>query len=290
MNLLVDINNIAFATRYAKLGTPKSKRQKERKATESLFKEILQTILNHAFYERCSSIIIAQDSKDVWRRDIYPMYKKSSTTDEDIYYSETLAAADMLSEFIKECTSGMVLSVNRCEADDIIGVWCQESDSHNTILSTDRDYEQLVDSKTRLYSPVQKVYREPEDAQFSLFVKCIRGDKHDTISSAYPRVRLEKLKEAWEDDYAFLNLLETVNKSGEKVGTLFERNQKLIDLSMQPQHLRDLITNKISNYECGKYSEMKAKKFLHDRGLEMASDMLNFKDKCLKNKPIFKNM
>lgn len=287
MNLIVDLNNIAFATRFAKVKNPPSRRRKEKFVTESLLKEILQSIVYHANHNQCTGVVIAQDSKKVWRKDVYPLYKESSTTDEDVYYSETLAAADLVVEYFRDNTSAYVLATPKCEADDVIAIWCQSSSSNNLILSTDKDYIQLVNDKTKLYSPVQRVFRETDDPQFDLFVKCIRGDKNDNIRSAFPRVRVDKLRKAWDDDYELLNLLETVRPDGTKVGEAFDLNQKLIDLSMQPDSIRQAVINTINSYQPSVYSELGTMKWLADKGLKTASNMMQFKDKCLKSSPIF---
>jgi 5'-3' exonuclease len=288
MNLLVDINNIAFATRFAKIKTPKNRRHKEKFVTESLVREMFSWVINIAHANKCTGLVIARDSKNVWRRDIYPLYKAGSTSDEDVYYSEILAAADMLCDYVKHHTAGYVVAAERCEADDVIAVWCQESDTPSLIMSTDKDYVQLVNENVKLYSPVQKVFREPEDAQYELFLKCIRGDKNDNIRSAFPRVRETVLKAAWGDDYKLLNLLETVKKDGTKVADSFELNQKLIDLSMQPQEIRDSIVSAIEQFVPSSYSMFDTQKYFKDHNLGDSQKITDYKDKVLKTPPVFK--
>lgn len=286
MNLLVDLNNIAFATRFAKIKNPSSRRRKDPLVMESITREMITWIVHHAHVNQCEGVVIAKDSKRVWRRDIYPLYKASSNTEEDVYYSEILGAADLVAEFFQQETSAYVLEAPKTEADDIIGYWCTHSSHPSIILSTDKDYVQLISDRVKVYSPVQKVYRETEDAQWDLFLKCIRGDKNDNIRSALPRVRETLLRKAYEDDYELLNLLETVREDGQKVGDVFEFNQQLIDLTMQPQHIKDMIKDAILNYTPSKYSQFSAAKYFKEKGLG-DTKFLDFKDKCLKNKPVF---
>lgn len=286
MNLIVDLNNMAFITRYSKLGMPKSRRQKDKDAELLIFIESMKLILGSATKFNVDGIVIAKDSKNVWRKDIYPEYKGTSTSDEDFYYDETLFAANMIYTFFKEYTSAYCLEVSKTEADDIIAVWCQNTTEDRVILSSDRDYMQLINEKTRLYSPTQKVFRETEDAGYELFLKCIRGDKGDNIKSAYPRLREAKIKKAWEDDLSMLNLLETV-LNDEKVGDLFERNQKLIDLTMQPDYIRNNILFEIKNYKSNKYSQIKVLKYMKENRLDKFSNIFDHKEKPLKQTPIF---
>lgn len=286
MNLIVDLNNMAFITRYSKLGMPKSRRQKDKDAELLIFIEAMKLILGSATKFNVDGIVIAKDSKKVWRKDIYPEYKGTSTSDEDFYYDETLFAANMIYTFFKEYTGAYCLEVPKTEADDIIAVWCQNTTEETVILSSDRDYVQLINDKTRLYSPTQKVFRETEDSGYELFLKCIRGDKNDNIKSAYPRLREAKIKKAWEDDLSMLNLLETVLNE-KKVGVAFELNQKLIDLTMQPDYIRNNILFEIKNYKSNKYSQIKVLKYMKENRLDKFSNIFDHKEKPLKQSPIF---
>lgn len=283
--MLVDVSNIVVAMRFASIKTPSSRRQKEKMITEVLARDAISWILGSATKNSCTSIVIAKDAKNVWRRDIDSLYKAGRTTHEDVYYEEMIQAIDLVCEFFKEQTSAYVIQAPRCEADDIIAIWCRMSVGDILILSTDTDFTQLVSPRVRLYSPVQKVFREPEDPQYELFVKCIRGDRSDNIRSAYPRVRETVLKKAWESDYDLLNLLEHTLPDGVKVGDNFERNQSLIDLSMQPEHIVKSVEAEIMNYSPSKYSEMSASKWFMDNGLGDATSVLRFRDHSLKTPP-----
>ena len=285
-NLIVDINNLVFSLRYAKL----SQTKKERFAKETLFKESLKTIINYSKKLKADSLVLCVDSPNVWRKDIYENYKANRIEAvEDIHYKDVIDASDLLLNFFSNFTASFVLKVPRAEADDIIAVWCQESEGvQNTILSTDTDFVQLLNDRTRLYSHVQDKFRESEDPMYSLFVKCIRGDRNDFIRSAYPRIHETKLKKAWEDDIEMLNLLETIRPDGVKVGEAFSLNMNLIDLGMQPPQVRDLIVNKILNYTPMNFKQISAMRFFGENGLKDSVDILDVTSNILKNKPIFK--
>ena len=96
----------------------------------------------------------------------------------------------------------------------------------------------------------------PTDYQkWVLFMKCMRGDPGDNVFSAYPGVRVKGTKkmvgltEAFEDrnkkGYAWNNLMlqrwldhEQVEH---KVLDDYDRNCTLIDLTAQPQHIKDAV-------------------------------------------------
>lgn len=291
-NLLVDTNNLAFVIRHSSLKKPQSRAKKEEFATEYILLQMIKTTLSYARKFGCNAIVIAADSKNTWRTDLYPMYKGKDDKIDDPYYKDTIEAAKRFIDFFTNQTSAMVLSVDRCEADDIIAVWCQESPTTNVILSSDKDFLQLVDDKTSLYSIPQRTFREiPEGttAEYLLFLKCFRGDMgSDNITSAYPRVRETLIKEAYNDDFKLLNMLETVLPSGEKVGDLFERNMNLIDLSLQPCMYRTLILQAINNYSYGTYSEFKAIRALFELGIRKETEFLQSYAPLLSKRPTFK--
>jgi 5'-3' exonuclease len=87
----------------------------------------------------------------------------------------------------------------------------------------------------------------------ALFMKCMRGDSGDSIFSAYPKVREKKLLEAWEDrtemGYNWNNLmLQTWTKTKQdgteeevRVLDAYHFNQELIDLTKQPEEIKELM-------------------------------------------------
>lgn len=109
---------------------------------------------------------------------------------------------------------------------------------------------------------------EPEWWRKALFIKIIRGDSSDSVFSAYPGVRYEGsskkigIREAWEDrksmGYQWNNfMLQTWdkfigedasgNKQTQRVRVLdeFQINSSLIDLTEQPQEIKDLMDSVI---------------------------------------------
>jgi len=286
-NLLVDANNFVFSLRHTKL---KPGGAKQKFVKEFLFLESLSSLIKHAKMLKADSIVICSDSAKVWRRDIYPDYKANHTGSiDDIYFSDTIDATNMLTWFLKNLTASYTLSHPRCEADDVIAVWCQESRNvENVILSTDKDFIQLIDERTTLYSPVQAVFRETEDAGFDLFVKCIRGDAGDNVRSSFPRVRMDRLKKAWDDDLEMLNLLETVRPDGVKVGDALSQNISLIDLSQQPDYIRDGILLEIESFVPNSFSLVKAMKFLGDNHLKERRDILDGSERIFRTAPVFR--
>lgn len=214
-----------------------------------------------------------------WRKDHYAPYKRNRSDaraaltqkeqDEDKLFWESF---DKFKEFISEKTNCTVLQHSELEADDLIAGWIQShpEDSH-VIISTDSDFMQLIAPNVSQYNGVQEHHithtgifdkkgkvvidnktKEPKaipDPQWLLFEKCMRGDSSDNVFSAYPKVRKNKLEEAFRDrqnkGFAWNNLMlqRWLDHTGIEHRVLedYERNRKLIDLTQQPDDIRNKI-------------------------------------------------
>jgi 5'-3' exonuclease len=192
-------------------------------------------------------------------------------------------AFDTFKDFIAEKTNCTVLQNPRLEADDLIAGWIQThpNDKH-VIISTDTDFVQLIAPNVTQYNGVMehvitdkgifddkgkavidKKTQEPKPApnpEWLLFEKCMRGDTSDNVFSAYPGVRTKGtskkvgLTEAFEDrtskGYAWNNLMlqrwSDHNGVEHRVLEDYERNRRLIDLTHQPDNIKEIIVNTIT--------------------------------------------
>lgn len=184
--------------------------------------------------------------------------------------------------FLKEKTNVSVLRHERAEADDMIArfVHLHPNDEH-FIISSDTDYVQLINENVKQYNGVanqlitlegyfddkgkivkDKKTKEPKllgDPQWHLFMKCMRGDSSDNVFSAYPGVR-EKgsknkvgLTEAYADRHKqgfnwnnmMLQRWVDHNEVEHRVKDDYERNRVLIDLTAQPQEIKDVVDARI---------------------------------------------
>jgi hypothetical protein len=218
-----------------------------------------------------------------WRKDYYEPYKRNRSDaraaltpkeqEEDQLFWESF---DMFKDFISEKTNCTVLQHPQLEADDLIAGWIQSHpDSKHVIISTDTDFVQLISPNVSQYNGVMEHHithqgifdkkgklvidnktKEPKsvpDPQWLLFEKCIRGDSSDNVFSAYPKVRKNKLEEAFKDKdnkgFAWNNLMlqRWVDHNGQEHRVLedYERNCQLIDLTRQPDDIKDKIVNTI---------------------------------------------
>ncbi len=201
--------------------------------------------------------------------------------EEDRVFWETF---DEFKLFINEKTNSTVLHNVQLEADDLIAGWIQSHPQDNhVIISTDGDFAQLIAPNVKQYNGVMgmtithegyfdekgkpiidkktKEVKPAPEPEWLLFEKCIRGDTSDNIFSAYPGVR-EKgtknkvgLREAFADrnsrGWAWNNLMlqRWVDHNGVEHRVLddYQRNKTLVDLTAQPEEIRDLIKETINN-------------------------------------------
>lgn len=187
-------------------------------------------------------------------------------------------------QFMSEKTNVTILHHPELEADDLIAGWIQHhpSDEH-VIISTDGDFAQLIAKNVKQYNGVtgvttaengywdikgkpviDKKTKEPKPSpnpEWLLFEKCMRGDASDNVFSAYPGVRTKGsknktgLSEAFADkntkgfNWNNLMLQRWVDHEGNEHRVLddYNRNVTLCDLSAQPQHIKDKISETIKN-------------------------------------------
>lgn len=200
--------------------------------------------------------------------------------DDELYFE----AYDDMVRFFAEQTNCSVIRCEKAEADDMIALWIQDNpDDEHMIVSTDSDFYQLIAPNVKQYNGTtdqivslegftdaktgdlvvdKKTGKEKElgDPEYILFEKCVRGDATDNVFSAYPGARVKGsknktgIKEAYEDrnstgfNYNNFMLQRWVDHNGDehRVRDCFERNKILIDLTQQPDEIKELIRERIA--------------------------------------------
>jgi len=180
--------------------------------------------------------------------------------------------------FLRGKTNVSVLRDPNAEADDLIARWVAlHPEDENFIISSDTDFIQLITENTKIYNGItnqlitlegyfddkgrivkDKKTGEPKllgDPQFILFEKCMRGDSTDNVFSAFPGVRTKGSKnkvgliEAYADrekqGYSWNNMqlqrwLDH-NQVEHRVRDDYERNRVLIDLTCQPDEVKQSV-------------------------------------------------
>ena len=208
---------------------------------------------------------------------------ESAMTDAEIEENKMFwETYEMFTTFLREKTNVSVLREPNAEADDLIArfIALHPNDSHY-IISSDTDYVQLIAENVFQYNGVSnelitlkgyfkdngkpvldkktKEHKLLEDPQYLLFKKCMRGDATDNVFSAYPGVREKGSKnkvglvEAYADrnkqgfNWNNMMLQRWLDHEGveQRVRDCYERNRTLIDLTAQPQDVKDKVDTAI---------------------------------------------
>ena len=243
--MLVDLTNLCWIQRFSDF---KKNSSYDPDAWMLFFQNILGKLNKIRSDYDINNIILCDEGGNNWRKRVYSEYKANRSIETDLYFDDVNYTKEKLHEFIQDYTNQKFISVNQLEADDLIAVYSQTYKDHDElilIVSTDRDFHQLlVQENVRQFDPMKFEEKEHDlsDIDFQLFLKCIRGDTGDNIGSAYPRVREKKLREAWneESQYEMMNIMNVNRKEdGLPVKDIYERNRQLIDLTQQPESLRE---------------------------------------------------
>jgi 5'-3' exonuclease len=189
---------------------------------------------------------------------------------------------NQLVQFLNEKTNASVLREANAEADDLIARWIHlHPEDHHYIISSDTDFLQLIAPNVEQYNGITDQYitlegyhdykykliidkktKEPKllgDPKFILFEKCMRGDSTDNVFSAYPGVRTKGSKnkvgltEAYADStkqgFQWNNIMlqRWSDASGveHRVKDDYQRNVTLVDLTAQPQEVKDAVDTTI---------------------------------------------
>ena len=216
--------------------------------------------------------------------------------EEDKLFWETF---DNLKDYLVNSTNCTVMQHSQLEADDLIGGWIQSHpDDDHVIVSSDSDFYQLLAGNVKQYNGISdelhtlegifdkkgklvidKKTKEPKtipDPKWILFEKCMRGDPTDNIFSAYPGVRTKGSKnnvgllEAYDDrkskgfNWNNLMLQRWTDHNGEEHRVLddYERNRVLVDLTAQPDDIKEVINSTIKENAVTKQITMVGAKFL----------------------------
>ena len=187
-----------------------------------------------------------------------------------------------------ECLPITIMNMENCEADDVIGYLSKHiyKDNKTTILSTDKDFIQLVDETSRVYSPTKKkMYDESKVfEEYGIYPKnfllyrMFDGDKSDgikgvngiglkTLVKLFPFM-LDNEKFELEDIYRSAetqknNLCEKILQSKD----LLDMNKRLMDLEdgiisgQQKLKIKEIVERPIQRLIKHKFQTM----FLEDK-------------------------
>ena len=254
--ILIDLNQVMISNLMAQNRGNLS----ELPSKDAVRHSILNTIraFNVKFRDEYGEIILCSDAADPWRRDIFPNYKHQRRKGRVESQIDWDGLFKIMSEIREEFITKLpykVLHIEKCEADDIIATLVkQQTEDLYLIISGDKDFIQLQHyGNVYQFSPLLKSFiGEQEDAHVFLREQIIKGDRSDGVPNIL------------SDDDIFLrdDRQKPINKKrleewsnidniplGSETRKYYDRNKKLIDLSMIPDNISESIINRYKNYK-----------------------------------------
>ena len=254
--IIVDINQIMISNLMVQINGRNAV-----ELSEDLVRHMVLNSLrghNKKFRKEYGEMVIACDSKNVWRREVFPNYKagrkatrEKSEHDWDTIFSMLHTIKDEIRSFLPY----KVIELETAEADDIIAtlvkrIQNQVGPNHEKkvlILSGDKDFIQLHGPNVKQYNPVlNKFVGKGEDPTIYIKEHILKGDRSDGIPNVLSddnvfiegrrqRPLSKKKIESWVNE-VFMTFTEEEQKN-------YNRNRQLIDLSCIPPKLEEKIIN-----------------------------------------------
>lgn len=247
--ILVDYNQVAISNLMEQIGSSKTP------IDESLVRHmILNTIRTYVkkFKESHGpEVVIACDNKNYWRREIYPHYKSNRKKAREASghdWNTIFECLNKIRDELRDHSPYKVISVDTCEADDVIATLVQKYSSTQKImiLSSDKDFAQLQRyTNVEQYSPILKKYIKEPLPLLQLKQLIIRGDKGDGIPNILSAddvfVSGGRQKPITETKIIGWMNQEAKDFCTEEMFRNFSRNEMLIDLMKIPERLANEI-------------------------------------------------
>ena len=254
--IIVDINQIMISNLMVQINGRNAV-----ELSEDLVRHMVLNSLrghNKKFRKEYGEMVIACDSKNVWRREVFPNYKagrkatrEKSEHDWDTIFSMLHTIKDEIRSFLPY----KVIELETAEADDIIATLVKRTQNevgpnHKKkilILSGDKDFIQLHGPNVKQYNPVlNKFVGKGEDPTIYIKEHILKGDRSDGIPNVLSddnvfiegrrqRPLSKKKIESWVNE-VFMTFTEEEQKN-------YNRNRQLIDLSCIPPKLEEKIIN-----------------------------------------------
>lgn len=260
--IVVDFNQTAISNLMAEVGG----RNDVEIQVPLLRHMILNSIRGYKqkFGKEYGEIVIACDNQSYWRREYFQYYKagrKKAREESGFDWKTIFEALNLIRTEIDVFFPYKVINVEGAEADDIIAVlaeWSQTNDTVSSlfddpkpflILSGDHDFIQLQKySNVKQYSPIHKKFVKSDiSPEKYIFEHIIRGDKGDGVpnvlsadDSIVNNVRQKPIRQdkidTWYKDFDSMPADADFKKN-------YERNKKLVSFDSIPDKIKTQIIN-----------------------------------------------
>ena len=250
--IIVDINQIMISNLMVQINGRNAVDMNE----DFVRHMILNSLRGHnkKFRKEYGQMVIACDSGNVWRKQVFPNYKAGRKKNREKSEHDWEFIFDVLAKIkqeIKDFLPYKVIAVESAEADDIIATLCKRTNEKVLILSGDKDFIQLHNDRVKQYNPVlNKFVGKGENPVIYIREHILKGDRSDGIPNILSddnvfiegrrQTPLSKKKiEGWVN--------EVVPTFTEEQQKNYDRNRQLIDLNCLPKDIEDKINNEFND-------------------------------------------
>ena len=252
--IIVDINQIMISNLMVQINGRNAVEMNE----DFVRHMILNSLRGHnkKFRKEYGQMVIACDSSNVWRKQIFPNYKagrKANRAKSEHDWEFIFDVLAKIKQEIKDFLPYKVIAVESAEADDIIATLCKRTNEKVLILSGDKDFIQLHNDRIRQYNPVlNKFVGKDENPIIYIREHILKGDRSDGIPNILSddnvfiegrrQTPLSKKKiEGWVNE-----VVPTFTDEQQKN---YERNRQLFDLNYIPKEIEDNINREFNDVE-----------------------------------------
>ena len=262
--ILVDLNQVMISNLMASLHGHHNV-----EIQEDLIRHMVLNSLRtnrQKFHNEYGELVICCDDKNYWRKKLFPYYKanrKQYRNQSELDWSMIFGVLNQIREDLKTTFPYKVLQVDTAEADDIIATLVRhfgnplrrENEDQILILSGDKDFIQLhVCGNVSQYDPVRKRWIKHDDPQQYLKEHIAKGDRGDGIPNilskddCFINGRQKPLRTKFLNKVTSQSF-EEIENSDDEYKTNWNRNRRLVDLSMVPEYIQCTVLDDFSNEE-----------------------------------------
>ena len=193
--ILIDFAHLTKRCVFTSIANAKAKKKNGKFITSHYSGMLLHGIISSLLYvvkefqKDYGDLVVCLEGKS-WRKHIYPDYKAQRVKEKEaseVVWEEIYEYVNELSGALKDDFGVMVLEHPEAEGDDIIGTLATHTREKTLIVSSDKDFFQLLKNPlVDMFDPIKKEFvprlslQEIDDALLS---HIIRGDSSDNISN-----------------------------------------------------------------------------------------------------------
>lgn len=254
--LIIDSHNLIFRNLFVAQSLCAKDKDISNDSVFSLYKQMmLFSTLNYINRFSPDRVIFAMDSRDNWRKLVYPLYKNGRAKGREESVIDFKAFFPVNEEFYNALKENLgpiyFLNIPSCEADDVAAVLTKHlSDDDIIAVSTDEDwFQNFKYPNYKQWSPQKKDFVKILNPKMFLEMKILTGDPGDDIPDVANDIIGKKIKAA-EKIYNSLD----IHLLDETFAERYKRNQTLIDLTKIPEEHKKSIVDAFENYEKKPYA------------------------------------